>query len=429
MNAFTNAKLPSPVWTYEPDGFQTGSNCWELHKALYGLKTSPLLWYKDFTATLESLGLWPVLDVPCLWMNDRIFVFFYVDDIMTLAKPGHASALEDFEKKLEKRYEITNFQDRENHTFCGITSYRNREDGQLWLSQRDYIDQIYHKFVPPTKMAWSKAPSTPLPLDELVPHNEVKNDDNCQRYAQIVGSIGWCATGTRPDTAKAHSKLAQFLTNPGPWHLAAAYQCLAYLYHTRDQALHYSADLTDDHVDLRVTEEPDFFAATDASYADHRASRKSSGGYILYLFGGPIDWKATLQRCVTKSTTEAELISASTGATELIWWNRVFKELRLEFDHERILFCDNQQTLRLLTSEAPLLKTSLRHVDIHHHWLREQTMDGTIKPVYIETKAQPADGLTKLLPRQRHEDWLKLLQLQPLPKTQEQTATTPSQSQ
>lgn len=34
----------------------------------------------------------------------------------------------------------------------------------------------------------------------------------------------------------------------------------------------------------------------------------SSQGYIFYLFGGPLLWKATRQATVTTSTTEAELL-------------------------------------------------------------------------------------------------------------------------
>jgi hypothetical protein len=36
VNAFTNAELPFPIFTWEPDGFKT-SGVWQLHKALYSL--------------------------------------------------------------------------------------------------------------------------------------------------------------------------------------------------------------------------------------------------------------------------------------------------------------------------------------------------------------------------------------------------------
>lgn len=227
--------------------------------------------------------------------------------------------------------------------------------------------------------------------------------------------LGYAAGATRPDIAKPHSKLAEFLTNPTKEHLDAAYQCLAYLYFTKSLALHYSASQTDHQIHIAERTEPDFYGATDASYADHKATRKSSQGYIFYLFGGPIDWKATLQRCVTKSTTEAELIAASSAGTELIWWWRVFKELGVQPDNDQLLFCDNQQTIRLLTSEAPKLKTTLRHADVHHHWLRQEAQAKTVNVAYIDTKSQPADGLTKLLPKQRHVNWVSLLNFDLIP--------------
>ena len=332
-----------------------------------------------------------------------------------MAKPGHTSAMDDFERKLCKRYEITILKDRNAQTFCGITIDRDRDNGDAWLSQRDYLETIFHRYTSPKPL--SKAPVTPLPLEEFVPSTEARNPDNQLRYAQIVGSIGYAAGATRPDVAKSHSKLAEFFTNPSAKHISAAYQCLAYLYHTRHRAIHYSASRIDHQIHYKDHEEIDFYGATDASYADHKKTRKSSQGWIFFLFGGPIDWKATLQRCVTKSTTEAELIAASSGATELIWWWRIFKSLNIHIDNEQLLFCDNQQTIRLLTSEAPKLQTTLRHVDIHHHWLREASQNKTIEVAYVETKIQPADGLTKLLPRQRHENWVALLNFDTVPES------------
>jgi hypothetical protein len=47
VNAFTNARLAMPVYCYPPEGFSDPDHLWELHRALYGLKTSPLLWYKE----------------------------------------------------------------------------------------------------------------------------------------------------------------------------------------------------------------------------------------------------------------------------------------------------------------------------------------------------------------------------------------------
>jgi len=59
----------------------------------------------------------------------------------------------------------------------------------------------------------------------------------------------------------------------------------------------------------------------------------------------------------------------------------------------------------------PALTTKLRHVDIHQHWLRERVQSGELKVGWISTNDIPADGLTKPLPRQKHEKFVRLLGL------------------
>src|SRR4051812_16423490 len=55
VNAFTNTPLKTPVYCYQPEGFSDSNHLWELHRALYGLKISPLLWYEELTKTLKEL--------------------------------------------------------------------------------------------------------------------------------------------------------------------------------------------------------------------------------------------------------------------------------------------------------------------------------------------------------------------------------------
>ena len=57
------------------------------------------------------------------------------------------------------------------------------------------------------------------------------------------------------------------------------------------------------------------------------------------------------------------------------------------------------------------ISTRLRHVDIHHHWLRQLCRDGTIRLQWVPTTNMPADGLTKALPRSRHGHFLRQLGL------------------
>jgi hypothetical protein len=71
---------------------------------LYGLKDAPLLWYKEFSKTLESLGMKPVPGFPCLYTNNWLILFFYVDDIVMAFNPMNSGLHAEFEAKLFKKY-------------------------------------------------------------------------------------------------------------------------------------------------------------------------------------------------------------------------------------------------------------------------------------------------------------------------------------
>ena len=74
------------------------------------------------------------------------------------------------------------------------------------------------------------------------------------------------------------------------------------------------------------------------------------------------------------------------------------KEIGLELDDNAAkLWCDNTQTIGLVTKEIATLQTKLRHVDIHNHWLREAVKDRRIRVNYAPNKEMLADDLTKAL--------------------------------
>ena len=68
--------------------------------ALYGLKISPLLWYKELTNILTKFSLKPVLGTNCLYTNGQLIVFFYIDDIAILYTKKDLLRLEEFKAKL-----------------------------------------------------------------------------------------------------------------------------------------------------------------------------------------------------------------------------------------------------------------------------------------------------------------------------------------
>ncbi|KJZ72743.1 hypothetical protein HIM_07935 [Hirsutella minnesotensis 3608] len=362
VNAFVNAQLDEEVYMKMPPGHRRQGYLLRLVKALYGLRKSPLLWHRELTATLKRMGFNSVPHEPCCLTLDGIIVFFYVDDIVFAYNQKNAAKAKNLEAQLQTRYKLTGGKDLQ--WFLGIEILRDREQLLIWLSQSSYIEKI-------GKLAsTTRPPMTPMSAIELLPYAGNATNTEVHSYQVKVGSLLYAAVITRPDVSFAVSRLAQFNSNPGPEHHKAADRVLQYLVSTSTLALQLGGG-------------DDFEVASDASYADNSIDRKSSQAYAMKLFGGLIGWRANKQDTVTTSTTEAELLALSQAAKESIFVSRLLEDLAVKLDSSQITIqCDNRQTIRLMTEEIASLKTKLRHVDVHNHWLRQEVQKGTIKVTY-----------------------------------------------
>jgi hypothetical protein len=396
VNAFTNSYLDETVYCAFPNGFQQADHCLLLRRALYGLRRSPLLWLMEFSLTLRDLGLYEVSGEPCLFINeDGIIIFFYVDDIVLLCRSENLSKLHELRTALMQRYEMRDL--GKLSWFLGIRIIRDRSQRKLWLCQDSYIKKITATF----HLEDRKPPATPMAVEELTPNDKQATPQEIYLYQRKVGSLLYAKIITRPDAARTANKLSEFLTNPSARHQEAVDRAISYLYGTGALAIEYSA----------LIDQSAVVCAGDAAFADDPVTRYSTEGYLFKLFNGPIDWRSTKQKTVTTSSTEAELLALSHAAKEVIWWKRLFNTLQFDPGHKISIQCDNRQTIRLLTAETPQINTKLKHIDIHSHWLRQEVANGVLQIQWVPTAEMPADGLTKALPRQRFDIFVKQLGL------------------
>jgi hypothetical protein len=242
---------------------------------------------------------------------------------------------------------------------------------------------------------------------ELLPSTTNAPKSEVVQYQRKTGSILFAAVVTRPDIAFAISRLSRYNTNPNESHHNAADRVLRYLYNTRGYCIQYGSTNT---MTAQIYS-GDLICASDASFADNTLDRKTSQGYIMTLFGGPIAWRANKQDTVTTSSTEAELLAMSQTAKEAIFLSRILKGLTLRLDDPLTIYCDNKQTLRLVTEETAKLVTKLRHVDIHNHWLRQEVKNKRVATHWVPTKDMMADGLTKSLGYQKHMHFIAMIGL------------------
>lgn len=391
-NAFVHAAIDREIYMRMPRGYQKTGTLLKVQKALYGLRISPLLWQKEFTATLARIGFKQVPQEPCCMIKDVVIIFFYVDDIIIAYHSKHKQEAHNAIKQIQERYLCTGGDDLQ--WFLGVEIQRNRQQQTIQLSQAAYVDKI-------SQLATRQdiRHDTPMSGIELKPRDSLAEPPEINRYQRKIGSLLFAAVTTRPDIAFATSRLARFLANPSNEHQDAADRVLLYLQETRNRSLNFGQG-----EGLEV--------ASDASFADNTIDRKSSQGYAIKLFGGLIAWRANKQDTVTTSTTEAELLSLSQVAKEAIFTSRLLKELQVTLSDPTITIkCDNMQTIRLVTADVARLQTKLRHVDIHNHWLRQEITRKAIKVEYVPSDNMIADGFTKSLPINKWAGFLDQLGL------------------
>lgn len=402
VNAFLNAVFDEgapPVYCELPPGYEQAGKCVQLRKALYGLRESPLLWYNDFSSTLRRLGLIGSKEEPCLFYNKErtVFVVFYVDDFLVCYQKSAQDEASQLIEGIKDTYEIKDQGDVAY--YLGVRAIRDRQNKRLWLVHDTYLEKVAQRY----GLDSCRVPATPLPSGELLKYDGEAPKSRIKAYQERVGSLLYSSVMIRPDIAFACSQLSKFLTNPSEEHVRAADWCIRYAYGTRNVAISYGEQ--EEGAQALVI-------ASDASYADDPETRRSSNGYVIMLFGGPVAWRAARQDTVTTSTTEAELLALQLTAKETVALERLFRDLELILRTPFSIYCDNQQTIRLVIGEGERVSTKLRHVDIQNLWLRQEYQKGAFDVVYVPTKEMPADGLTKNLPRAKFEHWISLLNLQ-----------------
>ena len=146
-----------------------------LLRALYGLRISPLLWFELLSQTIQSLGLKPVPEYACLFTNDKLIVFFYVDDIVVLFHLRDRPLYEAFRTAIMSHFELREI--GELKWFLGIRILRDRIHHKVWLCQDSYIAKIAKMF----NLEHRKA-KTPMITDHLLKNDQQATPTDIHRY-------------------------------------------------------------------------------------------------------------------------------------------------------------------------------------------------------------------------------------------------------
>ena len=114
---------------------------------------------------------------------------------------------------------------------------------------------------------------------------------------------------------------------------------------------------------------------------------------MVLLCGGATSWKSQKQRCVALSTAEAEYIAMSAATQEAIWLKQLIAEISSSDQSPVLIYEDNQSAIAMV--QNPQFHGRAKHIDIRHHFVREEVSKGTVTLQYCPSGDMTADILTK----------------------------------
>jgi hypothetical protein len=179
---------------------------------LYGLKQAPKQWHKKFDKTLTAVGIVMNEVDSCVYYryggDQGVILCLYVDDILIFG--SSLSVIEEVKKFLSNNFEMKNL--GEADVILNIKFLREG-DGGVTLLQSHYVEKVLSRF------GFSDCQPAPTPYDPSVllrKNQRIVRDQ--LRYFQIIDSLMYLASATRPDISFVVCKLRRFVSNPGDDH-------------------------------------------------------------------------------------------------------------------------------------------------------------------------------------------------------------------
>ncbi|GJX91503.1 retrovirus-related pol polyprotein from transposon TNT 1-94 [Tanacetum coccineum] len=274
---------------------------------------------------------------------------------------------------------------------------------RLWTLFGVIVDRLQTKYALETLKKYGMDLSDPvdtpmvdrLKLDEDLMGTPVDQT----RFRGMVGSLMYL-TASRPDLVFAVCMCARYQAKPTKKHFEAIKRVFRYLKGTINMGLWYPKDNA-----MSLT------AYADADHAGCQDSRRSTSGSAQFLGDRLVSWSSKKQRSTAISTTEAEYIAMSGCCAQILWMRSQLKDYG--FDFNKIpLYCDNKSAIALCCNNVQHSRS--KHIDIRHHFIREQVENRVVELYFVETNYQLADILTKALPRERFEFLLPRLGMKSL---------------
>jgi hypothetical protein len=352
----------------------------KLKKAIYGCKESAKLWYDHISALITKLGFIVNPLEPCIFNkmygDIQCTICLYVDDLLITCVDE--KIIDELIKELQSSFPGLQANKSIVQSYLGMNLDFGKP-GEVSISMKGYTEDLLRQYDVRTSV---KTPALPN-LFEIV-ESPLLPSDRRELFHTIVAKLLYLALRTRPDILTAVAFLTTRVHAPTENDWKRLFRVLYYLYGT---------------IDLGITLRPGngplkLSAYADASYGVH-PDGKSHSGLVIALGAGPVFVRSSKQRIVSKSSTEAELISLSDSCSQVIW-SRDFLAAQGYDIGPATIYQDNRSTMAL-ADRGRSNSDRTRHIHIRYFFVKDRIKTGEISIEHMPTESMVADFLTKPL--------------------------------
>lgn len=372
--AFLYGNLDEEIYMLPPDGYKKQDVLWKLKRSLYGLKQSPRMWNRRFKEFLLGINFKvSEYDNSVFYkVKPIIFVIVYVDDGLIFC-----------ENEKDGQQVMNELNDQFEMRELSVNMYRGLQIVQLengiFVHQANYAKKVLEAF------NMSDATPSENPIYKLNDTDNALLPANVP-YRSAVGSLAYLADTTRPDISYAVNQLARKMSAPTTNDWIRVKQVMRYIRGTFDYGIMYQNTKCGSTLLLGYS---------DSDYAGNETTSKSTAGYLIEYNMAAIHWKSQLQKHVTLSSSEAEVIALCTLSKELAWIRRMCIELNLLNEQPAVILCDNTSAIKIAMSEKATTRT--RHLRAQDAFIREQVELKELQVKHVSAIKQKADLLTKIV--------------------------------
>jgi hypothetical protein len=296
-----------------------------------------------------------------------VYVACYVDDIFGV---GHEEAINEIIELIKKHGLKIKVQDKlTDYLSCNILFNQNNKS-IAWLGQPHLIKNIERKFGSSVETLHTYQMPAGTPGNGVVRPQEgdakVSTEDQAM-YRSGVRMLLYLVV---------LRYLSKMMDGATPVALKGLKRVMKVVFDTRTFDLKIEPKKID-----HMMDKWDMVIYTNSNYAGCMNTRISMSGYTIFLLGVPILWKSKAQRSVTLSSAEAEFVACAKAAKEIKFVAQILKDMGIKVESPIIVRVDNVGAIFM--TENVSTSRCTKHIDVHHHYVREFVEEGFICEIGI----------------------------------------------